>query len=403
MSIFSRRIVPTCICIVLTITAHTAHAETKWSEFFDRTTKKFSLCGKSGYPPCPDLFKRAGCHDGLELKGNFCAPVGCGRIGETPCPVTAQGAMCEGDAKNYIAICAKKLDGKAELKNAKDLLSLRDSLDINPDRLALRRLFALVRLYRDTGKPDAEAVRDTLLKNPLDDVVEAWKQLGMKTLTIGLEGASVQPGQLGFGRGGERGYAIDLVGGSNSGCGPVVPYVTTSRSFGPQIDMSGSLILSGFKVEVAEVLGVVAGRSYVIPAIEIPKGPSFPQSFLNWFDPRDGEFVGFSVPLLGLGIGGGFAHLRAETTFPKDDCVPEPDDVVVTDPPTEETSDPEPDPETGPEPATYVVVRGDSLWSIALALFGDGDLNMSIFVANRGRIDDPDLIYPGQELVLPPI
>jgi nucleoid-associated protein YgaU len=51
--------------------------------------------------------------------------------------------------------------------------------------------------------------------------------------------------------------------------------------------------------------------------------------------------------------------------------------------------------------ATMVISRGDSLWSISRRTLGDGSRYAIIYRANRGKIRDPDLIYPGQVLVLP--
>ena len=59
-----------------------------------------------------------------------------------------------------------------------------------------------------------------------------------------------------------------------------------------------------------------------------------------------------------------------------------------------------------PEPAeaaTYVVQSGDTLWRIAREHYGDGDQYLQIFEANRGVLDSPDQIEPGQSLTLPPL
>jgi len=53
------------------------------------------------------------------------------------------------------------------------------------------------------------------------------------------------------------------------------------------------------------------------------------------------------------------------------------------------------------QPKTYTVVKGDSLWKIAAAYLGDGGRYAEIFNLNRGQIQNPNLIYPGQVLQLP--
>jgi nucleoid-associated protein YgaU len=48
-----------------------------------------------------------------------------------------------------------------------------------------------------------------------------------------------------------------------------------------------------------------------------------------------------------------------------------------------------------------IVSRGDSLWAISRRAYGDGARYDLIFSANRDKIHNPDLIYPGQTFVLP--
>ena len=50
---------------------------------------------------------------------------------------------------------------------------------------------------------------------------------------------------------------------------------------------------------------------------------------------------------------------------------------------------------------TYVVQKGDCLWSIAEKELGDGFRWKEIYELNRESIADPSLIYPGQELRMP--
>ena len=50
-----------------------------------------------------------------------------------------------------------------------------------------------------------------------------------------------------------------------------------------------------------------------------------------------------------------------------------------------------------------VVVRGDNLWNIARAHYGQGMHHTVIYGANKEQIRDPDLIYPGQVLSMPKV
>ena len=51
--------------------------------------------------------------------------------------------------------------------------------------------------------------------------------------------------------------------------------------------------------------------------------------------------------------------------------------------------------------AMKTVQQGHTLWAIAKERYGDGILYVEVFDANRDKIRDPDLIYPGQIFVLP--
>jgi nucleoid-associated protein YgaU len=51
---------------------------------------------------------------------------------------------------------------------------------------------------------------------------------------------------------------------------------------------------------------------------------------------------------------------------------------------------------------TYVVMSGDSLSKIAKREYGNAKEWNRIFEANRDILKDPDKIYPGQELKIPP-
>jgi nucleoid-associated protein YgaU len=59
-------------------------------------------------------------------------------------------------------------------------------------------------------------------------------------------------------------------------------------------------------------------------------------------------------------------------------------------------------PSAAPESERYTVARGDSLSKIAKKYYGDASQWRRIFEANRDRIEDPDLIQPGWQLVIPP-
>jgi nucleoid-associated protein YgaU len=51
--------------------------------------------------------------------------------------------------------------------------------------------------------------------------------------------------------------------------------------------------------------------------------------------------------------------------------------------------------------SSRVVVRGDSLWRISRLTYGAGQEYALVYRANRNQIRDPNLIHPGQVLILP--
>lgn len=50
---------------------------------------------------------------------------------------------------------------------------------------------------------------------------------------------------------------------------------------------------------------------------------------------------------------------------------------------------------------SYTVVKGDSLSKIAKRVYGKASMWKQIFEANRDKIENADLIYPGQVLRIP--
>lgn len=77
---------------------------------------------------------------------------------------------------------------------------------------------------------------------------------------------------------------------------------------------------------------------------------------------------------------------RVETPFKRED-----DAVLAANAPTDQST----------RVAAVTVQPGSTLWAISREAYGDGILYVRVFEANRDRIRDPDLIYPGQVFTIP--
>ncbi|MFC3180015.1 LysM peptidoglycan-binding domain-containing protein [Cypionkella sinensis] len=98
----------------------------------------------------------------------------------------------------------------------------------------------------------------------------------------------------------------------------------------------------------------------------------------------------------------------AEATAPADAPAPQP--ATATDPaPTQSTTAPAeaaPAPiqsasAAPPAPVSVTVQPGYTLWGIAQQNFGEGVMYVQVFEANKAKIKDPNLIYPGQVFTIP--
>jgi nucleoid-associated protein YgaU len=58
-------------------------------------------------------------------------------------------------------------------------------------------------------------------------------------------------------------------------------------------------------------------------------------------------------------------------------------------------------PKKAPETKIYTVKTGEWLWDIARKEYGTAIGWFRIYEANRAKIKNPDLIYPGQQFIIP--
>lgn len=65
------------------------------------------------------------------------------------------------------------------------------------------------------------------------------------------------------------------------------------------------------------------------------------------------------------------------------------------------TTQEERDDSTAPTVSEHTVKSGDTLWALAAKYYGDGSQYTKIYEANKDKISDPNLIYPGQVFTIP--
>lgn len=78
----------------------------------------------------------------------------------------------------------------------------------------------------------------------------------------------------------------------------------------------------------------------------------------------------------------------------------QPKPIAILKPPTP-TPPRKPTTPPAPKPRTHTVVWGDTLWGISRKFYGDGAQWRKIYNANKDKIKNPDLIYPGQVFTVP--
>lgn len=69
--------------------------------------------------------------------------------------------------------------------------------------------------------------------------------------------------------------------------------------------------------------------------------------------------------------------------------------------PTAVIEEPKRETSTAPQNTTYTVKNGDCLWNIAKQQLGDGSRYTEIYERNKDKINNPNLIHAGQDLILP--
>ncbi|WP_240790460.1 LysM peptidoglycan-binding domain-containing protein [Rhodobacter sp. SY28-1] len=177
------------------------------------------------------------------------------------------------------------------------------------------------------------------------------------------------------------------------------PGIYTLRA--DQLDAKGKVVSrfeTPFKRETLEALAAVAAGNAAEPApeatamatAEAPAQPPIAETAAD----NAGTPEPAAAPEVAAELTADESAAPAETaavetaTAPDAPAVPQADAPAAT-------------PAAAPAPVTVTVQPGFTLWGIAQERYGDGVLYVQVFEANRDKIKNPDLIYPGQVFSVP--
>jgi LysM domain len=172
--------------------------------------------------------------------------------------------------------------------------------------------------------------------------------------------------------------------------GDTAPGIYTLRV--DQIDAAGkvtSRFETPFKRETLEALATSAGDASTAPAVADPPAPDAVTAQPPAPDPAPSETT--TTPRV--------TEAAPELAAPNDDAADPAPAATTTE--TAEARPLQSGETTTSAPVTITVQPGFTLWGIAKATMGEGVMYVQVFEANKDKIKDPDLIYPGQVFSMP--
>jgi hypothetical protein len=176
------------------------------------------------------------------------------------------------------------------------------------------------------------------------------------------------------------------------------PGIYTLRA--DQLDATGKVISrfeTPFKRETLQALAAVAGAETSAPAAQ-DAGAASPEV------PAQPAAADETATAAATDVATPQPTTPAEPAAEPADEATAPAEVASAEPAAapEAPAAPQVDPvATAPAPVTVTVQPGFTLWGIAQDRYGDGVFYVQVFEANRDKIKNPDLIYPGQVFSMP--
>lgn len=274
--------------------------------------------------------------------------------GPKPVPAAEETAVEEPAAADTIAAAETPVAPPALLLSQEGAVVLQDPT--TPDPVAA---------------PDASVMIDTITYTPDGDVQIGGRGGAGATLRIYLDNAEQATAQVP-----DTGLWLATLPDTPPG-------IYTLRV--DQLDGAGKVVSrfeTPFKRETMEALAAVSGpdpaAAELAPA---PEAPAQPQAAAP--EPAAPEAT------------------AAEPAEPATGTVtPAPVETAAA-PKAPAASQADPAPTPAAQLVTVTVQPGFTLWGIAQERYGDGVLYVQVFEANRDKIKDPDLIYPGQVFSVP--
>lgn len=159
-----------------------------------------------------------------------------------------------------------------------------------------------------------------------------------------------------------------------------------------------------FKRETLEALAAVAAAAAPEPSSEVAAlaepaavAPAAPASAEPASAATESAAIAPATPAPAPAPAAAVTEVQAPVAAAEQPAVAEAAPVAAAAPaaPTAET------PVTTTPSVTITVQPGFTLWGIAKQEFGDGVMYVQVFNANKDRIKNPDLIYPGQVFTIP--
>ncbi|MCX7289217.1 MAG: LysM peptidoglycan-binding domain-containing protein [Rhodobacterales bacterium] len=299
-----------------------------------------------------------------------------------PAPVPATAAAPE----------AESAAGDAAATGTDPALATVSEAPPAPDALLVTGEGAVV-LQGDTAASPAmmtQVMIDTITYTPAGEVQVGGRGAAGSTVRIYLDNAEVAV------------LTVPEIGLWVATLGDTAPGIYTLRA--DQLGESGevtSRFETPFQRETREALALAAGAE--APAKEAAQTPAVDETPAA-LAPAElaGDSAAGTVAEAGPDLGAEVAASSEPAPEPVSEPVEEPA-VTGPEPEAPATVSAAGTPPQPPVtvPVTVTVQPGFTLWGIAQDRLGDGVLYVQVFDANRDKIGDPDLIYPGQVLSVP--